>query len=186
MYTLTSSNCFENPLRLVVSCCVVFPCQAPVGSGFSVGPNGDNFWEIRTGRPILKITGKTQQTYDDELVCFPNLYFSIFVWKKPQASSYYALFLGLQSSKSYWLYKSVCFPNLQNLFLHQSSPTKSPTRLVVLFLFLHHYLGRWSNLTSILCQLCLNLNKNGGELVFFVGPVVWICRIPENESGIVT
>ena len=38
---------------------------------------------------------------------------------------------------------------------------------------------------EMICQVCLNLNKNG-ELVFFVGPVVWVCRIPENESGIVT
>ena len=35
-------------------------------------------------------------------------------------------------------------------------------------------------------QLCLNLNKKLVNWCFFLTPVVWICRIPENETGIVT
>lgn len=161
MYSLTSSNCFENPLRLVVSCCVVFPCQAPVGSGFPVGPNGDNFWEIRTGsQKILKITGKTQQTYD-ELVCFPNLYFSILVGKN-HCFLHICSLLGLQSSKSYLL----------NLFVFQIwkacssiNPLQQSPQPGWWFYFCFFSTTWGDDLTIV-----FKPQQKTGELVFFFGP----------------
>ena len=77
------------------------------------------------------------------------------------------------------LIKSVCFPTLENLFLHQSSPTKSPTRWWFDFYFFATTWGDdpiWRAYLSILFKP----QQKNGELVFFLAPVVWNLQDPRK------
>lgn len=133
MYTLTSSNCFENPLRLVVSCCVVFSMSGSSWFGLLSWAKWGQLLRDPNWEANPQNHGKNSTNLWWICLFSKSVFFHFCVEK---TTGFFILCSLFRSPiLKIILIKSVCFPNLENLFLHQSSPTKSPTRWWCYFYF---------------------------------------------------